>query len=181
MLHKMLVFALGCALGTAAGAQELPAELSLSDRAFADAAVSFGTEQVALGTIAVARSVSSDLQQYGRAMVRDHGNVNNELDAMLENLRVTAPAAMTGTTLARVDQFRAMSTEEFERAYRPAMVTANRQAVSLFQREAASGDAPGMKGFAARTLPMLERHLDMAREMIDGRRISSAGDLDLDR
>ena len=45
------------------------------------------------------------------------------------------------------------------------MVKDHEKAVALFQKQAKSGDSPELKEFASKTLPTLQDHLKMARDL----------------
>jgi putative membrane protein len=49
--------------------------------------------------------------------------------------------------------------------YRAVQVDAHEDAVSLFQRYAKGGDSETLKAWAAKTLPALQHHLDMAKAL----------------
>ena len=57
------------------------------------------------------------------------------------------------------------SGDDFDRAYMASQVRAHRDAVSLFQKESKSGKDAELKSFAATTLPALQEHLKMARDL----------------
>lgn len=67
-----------------------------------------------------------------------------------------------------------LSGEEFDREYMRQMVKDHEKAVSLFQKEASKGDDAEVKAWAAKTLPALQEHLRMARE-ISGKHKSKKG------
>ena len=55
---------------------------------------------------------------------------------------------------------------EFDRAYARTMVRDHEKDVAEFKKEADSGADSSVKNFAAKTLPALEEHLKMARDMM---------------
>jgi len=55
-----------------------------------------------------------------------------------------------------------LSGAEFDRAYMREMLTDHREDVNEFRRESKSGSDPDVKGWAGKTLPPLEHHLQMA-------------------
>jgi predicted outer membrane protein len=61
-----------------------------------------------------------------------------------------------------------LSGAEFDREYMKQMVKDHEDAVSDFQKQSTRAKDPDIRAFAARTLPALQEHLRMARE-IDGR------------
>ncbi|HKG20643.1 MAG TPA: DUF4142 domain-containing protein, partial [Blastocatellia bacterium] len=66
---------------------------------------------------------------------------------------------------ALVSKLSGLSGAEFDREYMRQMVKDHSDAVELFQKEASRGKDADLKGFAAKTLPALQEHLRMAREL----------------
>jgi putative membrane protein len=58
-----------------------------------------------------------------------------------------------------------VSGADFAREYRSIQVSAHKSAVSLFQRYADGGDDAKLKAWAAKTLPALQHHLEMAEAL----------------
>jgi putative membrane protein len=67
-----------------------------------------------------------------------------------------------------MDRLSGLSGAEFDREYMKHMVKDHEDAVSDFQKQSTRAKDPDIKAFAARTLPALQEHLRMARE-IDAR------------
>jgi putative membrane protein len=66
---------------------------------------------------------------------------------------------------AKLDKLNSLSGADFTRAYEDMQVSAHKDAVSLFERYAKSGDNADLKAFAAKTLPHLRDHLKMAEDL----------------
>lgn len=66
---------------------------------------------------------------------------------------------------ALVAKLSSLSGAEFDREYMRQMVKDHSDAVELFQKEASRGKDTDLKGFAAKTLPAIQEHLRMAREL----------------
>ena len=58
-----------------------------------------------------------------------------------------------------------MSGKKFDHEYGNFMVKDHEKAVKLFRKEADKGDNGELKQFASKTLPTLEEHLKMARDL----------------
>jgi putative membrane protein len=63
------------------------------------------------------------------------------------------------------DQLSKLSGAEFDRAYMRQMVKDHEDAVKLFQRESTRGKDAELKAWAGKTLPALQEHLRLAREI----------------
>jgi len=57
-----------------------------------------------------------------------------------------------------------LSGAEFDRAYTDEMVQAHRSAVQLFEDVSHTANDPDLKAFAAKVLPTLRHHLEMAQQ-----------------
>lgn len=66
---------------------------------------------------------------------------------------------------ALVKKLSALSGAEFDREYMRQMVKDHSDTVELFQREASRGSDSEVKAWAAKTLPAIQEHLRMAREV----------------
>ena len=54
---------------------------------------------------------------------------------------------------------------DFTKQYDKDRVNAHKEAVSLFKRYAKGGDDAALRAWAGKTLPNLERHLEMAQNL----------------
>jgi putative membrane protein len=96
-------------------------------------------------------------------MQDDHGKANEELKTLATNKGVQLPTALEGKHKKTVDRLSKLSGEEFDRQYMQAMVNDHKEDVEKFQREADKGKDPDVKQFANKQLPVLKKHLEMAR------------------
>ena len=81
-------------------------------------------------------------------------------------------AKMAQRHRALITKLSALSGAEFDREYMRQMVKDHSDAVEMFQREASRGNDAEVKAWAAKTLPALQEHLRMAREVsakVDGK------------
>jgi putative membrane protein len=150
------------------GAGRQGGTLGTADRRFLTAAAMSGMAEVELGQLAVQRGASDAVKQFGQRMVDDHTRANQELIGLASGAGVTLPTALDAKHRALVDRMSRLSGAAFDRAYKSQMVKDHTSAVALFQREAGRGAHADLKAFATRTLPTLQEHLGMAREMATG-------------
>jgi putative membrane protein len=67
-----------------------------------------------------------------------------------------------------------LSGAEFDREFMKMMVRDHEHVIAAFDKEATSGQDPQLKAFAAKTLPTLHSHLQMAKQVQPGARAASA-------
>lgn len=157
MSCKTLSLAVALALGT------VPAAFAASDD-FVDAAVESGIAEVVAGKLALEKSQAADVRAFAELMVKEHTEVNQQLMALAQRLDIDIPNEASLTDKAR-KMILEMRDESFDSAYLNNQVDAHQKAVELFKREGESSDKPELKAFANETLPNLEQHLNMAKQL----------------
>ena len=78
---------------------------------------------------------------------------------------MTLPTALDEKHQKEVTKLSAMSGAEFDRAYSKMMLSDHTKDVSEFEKESTRGTDADLKAFAAKTLPTLQEHLQMARAL----------------
>jgi putative membrane protein len=135
-----------------------------ADSAFMTQAASSGMAEVELGRLAAERASSADVKAFAQKMVDDHTKANGELKALAATKGVTLPAAPDPKHRGMHEKLAAQKGPAFDKEYMAGQVKAHQEAVTLFEREAASGMDPETKAWAAKTLPQLREHLKMAQK-----------------
>ena len=149
----------------AATGQAGKSTVAAADLTFAKQAAMDGMAEVELGKLAAEKASNSDVKQFGQRMVDDHGKANDELKSWASSNNVTLPTAVGAQQKAMHDKLAKMSGDAFDRAYASHMVADHAKAVSLFERESKSASNADLKAWAAKTLPTLQEHHKMARDI----------------
>ena len=166
--HIAGVCALAAALSLAGTRASLTADgpLSQKDREFLLEAASGGQTEVKLGRLATTRAKNARVKEFGRRMATDHGKADATLGQLAKQKHVTLPKEPTEDEdrkiLAELSQQKGA---DFDRAYMEAMVDDHEHDVEKFREAAKDAEDPDVKSFAAKTLPTLEAHLRMAKEV----------------
>ena len=100
-------------------------------------------------------------------MIKDHTATSAELKGLVSSgkVQVNLPSVMDKAHGAKLDKLNSLNGAEFVQVYEDMQVSAHKDAVSLFERYAKSGDNADLKTFAAKTLPHLRDHLKMAQDL----------------
>jgi putative membrane protein len=136
-----------------------------ADQAFAMGAATGGLAEVELGKLVADHASSPDVKKFGQRMVDDHGKANEELASILTQKSMTPPTTLKGKEKSTYDRLAKLNGAAFDRAYMSDMVKDHEKDVKEFERESTSGKDPDLKAFAGKTLPTLQDHLKMAREI----------------
>ena len=110
---------------------------------------------------------------FASQMVTDHTKTSTELRGLVTSGKVKAelPTALDGSHQSKLDKLKGESGKDFSSDFDSVQVSAHKDAISLFERYAKSGDNAALKDWAGKTIPMLKHHLDMA----EGLRKKSGG------
>jgi putative membrane protein len=159
------LLAAGTSAAQTGGTPQGTAGRDTADATFVREAAASSTAEVEHGELATQNASSADVKQFAKRMVDDHTKANSELKSIASKKQITIPAELTGKHKAMQDKLSKLQGAEFDKAYMAHMVTAHQEAVNLFQREAKSGKDDEVKAWAEKTLPTLQEHLKMARDI----------------
>jgi putative membrane protein len=150
----------GTATGTGSGSS-----LSSADQKFVTDAAMGSMAKVEMGRLAAQQGSTDAVKQYGQRMVTDNSQANTELTKLASTKGVTLPTTFDTKTQAQITKMSQLSGPAFDKAYINGMVKNHQKDVTLFQKQTTSATDPDVKAFAAKALPTLQDHLQMATEM----------------
>jgi putative membrane protein len=98
-------------------------------------------------------------------MVADHQKTTDELKAMVQGGKVKAslPTQMDSSHQKMLEKLQGLNGADFDKQYDSDQVSGHKDAASLFERYAKKGGDPALKDWAAKTLPTIQHHLEMAQ------------------
>ncbi|MGA9994173.1 MAG: DUF4142 domain-containing protein [Pyrinomonadaceae bacterium] len=145
-----------------------------ADKEFAMKAAGGGMAEVELGRLAMKNGQSAAVKQFGQRMVTDHSKANEELKAIAASKGITLPAEMSADGKEMMEKLSKLKGEEFDRAYTDGMVEDHTKDVAEFKKEAETGTDKDIKAFAAKTLPVIQGHLQMVQGLAPKERKEAA-------
>jgi putative membrane protein len=165
----LLLTTLGC--WAVLGHQESSPVLStteavMKDEAFVRAAARGGLSEIKLGKLAMDQGSNEAVKAFGTRMVAEHTKAGDDLKEAAKEENIGLPADLTAKDQATYDRLSKLSGAEFDQAYAQDMVKDHQQDLRDFQREANHGNDDVIRGFASETVPMIQQHLDQAKEML---------------
>jgi putative membrane protein len=135
------------------------------DKAFILEAASGGMFEVEAGKLAAEHGSSEDVKNFGKRMVDDHSKANSELMQLAGAKGVEVPKELNKQQRDNLDMLAKKNGKEFDQAYMSLMVKDHAKDVADFRKESTAGKDVEVKGWAVRTLPVLEMHHKMALEI----------------
>jgi putative membrane protein len=137
----------------------------ITDQAFVISASNANMAEVELGTLAEAKTSNSEVRDFAKLMVADHQKALDDLKPVAKDQNITLPTRLDARDQALKDRLDKLSGHAFDRAYMNAMVRDHRSDVVEFRTEAEHAKIAEVKQYASHTLPTLEDHLKLAREI----------------
>jgi putative membrane protein len=137
-----------------------------TDASFMKNAAEAGNAEVESSKLALGKSSSADVKTFAQQMVDDHTKAGDELKALAQQKGVKVSDKPSIAQTAKIDLLKPTSGVTFDRHYASTFgVTAHKDTVALFRKEAQNGKDPEVKAWATKTLPTLEHHLMMATDL----------------
>lgn len=137
----------------------------VDDKKFLKDAAEGGMAEVELGKLAAEKATSPDVKQFGQKMVDDHTKANDQLKEVASKESVNIPDGLDSKHQSRIDKLSKLSGPQFDKAYMKDQLKDHQQDVQEFQSEAQYGTDPNIKQFATQTLPVLQQHLELAKNV----------------
>ncbi|HEX2113072.1 MAG TPA: DUF4142 domain-containing protein [Alphaproteobacteria bacterium] len=149
--------------GTTGMSTTAMAQLSAAEQAFMIEAAQHGMAEVELGRLAESRGSSAQVRDFGRMMVQQHTQANQELMAIAQRMGVTPPTSLTPAAQAVQMRLQQAQGQEFDRQYLEHQASDHLTQRAMFQFAANNARNPDLRNFAQRTLPVVERHIEQLR------------------
>lgn len=127
-----------------------------------------GMNEITLSQTAVSKSTNDEVKSYAQKMIDDHTMAGDELKTLAASKNVSLPMEADSKHMSMNTKLQGMSGSSFDMEYIKAMVKDHEATVALLQKESSSGKDAEAKAFAAKLLPTVQGHLDMARTMMSG-------------
>lgn len=147
------------------GAAQADDPVAANDKVFADRAAASGLAEIAEARIALDRSGNDQVRKFAQRMIQDHGQANDELAKIAHGESLGLPTLPTRADQAKADRLGKLTGADFDQAYLADQIAAHKAAVALFLDESKTGQDGELRQFAARALPILEDHYQMAQSL----------------
>ena len=132
------------------------------DSTFAVKAAIGGLMEVEAGNLAQQNATNDRVKAFATMMVNDHSKANSELMSLASSRGMTLPSTLPPDKQKHMDAMRKMTGKAFDKHYMDMMVNDHKKTITDFEKEANGGTDNDLKGWAAKTLPTLQKHRDSA-------------------
>ena len=118
--------------------------------------------EVLSGKMAVEKATKAECKALAEKMIADHSKANDALKATAAKAGLFLPSGLSPSYEKMLADLKAA--KDFDAAYLDGQLKAHTEAVALFTAASATVKDPGLKEFAAKTLPTLKTHLEHVKK-----------------
>jgi putative membrane protein len=111
---------------------------------------------------------NQEVKTFAQQMITDHGKTTVELQSIAAKKSIKLPVGLAPMHQRMLNHLNdSKDARKFDERYMEEQVTAHLQAVALYENASKTESDADFKAFAAKTLPALRMHLDMAKKTKD--------------
>ena len=132
------------------------------DLNFISAGLEGGQTEVNASTVAASKSKNPRVISFAKMMINDHTQAGAELNKIRVKELADKPDSISAPHKKTIDSISALSGVQFDKAYIQMMVDDHVKTIALFN-DASTMRSGAVQGFAKKTLPTLQMHLDSAK------------------
>lgn len=138
----------------------------MTNQEFVDFAAQTDMVEANLGQLAQTAASSQAVKDYAQMLVTDHTKDFNQLYEIAYHANLTRPDAIDAEhNKTMIDPFQKLNGAAFDHRYVQEMVAGHTKAIATYKKEAADAQNPALKSYAEQDLPVLEKHLDGAKDL----------------
>jgi putative membrane protein len=141
------------------------ATVSAADKMWLQAAIEGDRFEIAGGNLAQKQGGSQGVKDYGKRLVADHTTSLKESIALARKLRVKVPTAPTPSMQWELAILAGQSGQSFDAPYADLEAKDHQQDISEAQDEVKDGTNAALRKAAAKEVPTLRAHLQIARAL----------------
>jgi putative membrane protein len=121
-----------------------------------------------MGKLGSSMGQSDAVKRFSETIVADHTKANAELMAAAKAAGLSVPESPSPEDQKELDMMKEHKGADFDKHFAEHMVKSHEKGVALFTTASKEAKDPNLKAFAAKTLPTLQQHLDMAKKLHGG-------------
>jgi putative membrane protein len=148
--------------------------LSHSDASFLKDAEEAGLYEIQGSKIALQKATDPQVKAFAQQTIDDHARANQDVEALASQKGLKLPTTPSVGEQARLKTLEHWSHSGFDHHYANGVgVSAHKDAVKAFTKASTDAKDADVKALAAKTLPALQHHLEMAEQLADATKKSS--------
>lgn len=157
---------MGHGTGMGASASSPAGRLSTADMNFVMTAAGTDMYEIQAAQLAKARGSQPAVRDFAQMLVDHHTQSSSELKGILNAKGIPVAAAIPHDKQVKIERLSRLQGAEFDREFiRVTGVQDHQAAIVNFQQASRDLNDPDLRNFAAKTLPVLQQHLQSAQRI----------------
>ena len=142
------------------------ATLSRSDQKMVKDMAMANLAEIEAGRMAQTKSQNEQVKNFAQQMIDDHTKALAEVQQLAQAKGVALPTELDRTHKRRADKLASLSGDAFDRAYmNQSGLADHKKTHGLLKQAQSRAKDPDVKALAARTMPIVDQHLNSAQEL----------------
>lgn len=142
----------------------------MTDQQFVDFAAQTDMVEANLGQLAQSVAAKQDVKDYGQMLVNDHTKDFGQLNTAAQQASLTVPTSIDAEhNKTMIDPFQKLKGAAFDHKYIQEMIAGHTKAIAIYKKEASDAQNDAIKNYAQTALPVLQKHLDDAKQIAAGK------------
>lgn len=159
------------ALEAAAQQQEAVEPLSQADQAYLEETYRGSLAEIQYGRLAQVMSRDPAFKNFGTILEEDHTRLSHDLEAVAHRHGLSLLTRVGPENQSVLSRLMAMRDADFEVAFKARLVSDHEEQLELARHVADEATLADVSSLANRTIPIFEKHLSMARNLVPGRTV----------
>jgi putative membrane protein len=133
--------------------------------------------EIAAGKLAQDKAQSKDVKSFGKTLVTDHTASDKKVMALAKDQKINLPADTPMPPDAKMDKMKSASGADFDKMFAAEMLEDHKKDIAEVKEARDKTSDAKLKSLLSATLPVLEKHRDIAQKLTDklGPSASAAG------
>lgn len=145
-----------------------PMSKAKSDAAFLSMAAQADMTAAHLGKMAQDRGAENPVKDFGKTLVTDHTDDYHQLTELSNKIGEAIPKAIDKSNDHEIATLNRAHGKTFDREFLARETSEHEKLLKAFKEEAKNGKNPEVRAYANKALPVLERHMHEAEDLVKG-------------
>jgi len=142
----------------------------MTDQQFVNFAAQTDMVEANLGQLAQTAASAQGVKDYGQMLTTDHTKDFGDLNTAAQQARLTVPTAIDSEhNKAMIDPFQKLEGKAFDHKFIQEMIAGHTKAIAVYKKESDDAQNASIKSYAQAALPVLQAHLDKAKDLAKGK------------
>jgi putative membrane protein len=131
--------------------------------------------EIDMGKLAQEKGMSKEVKSYGKTLVTDHTAADKKVTALAKQEKIELTATMPPMAGDKMAQLKTATGAEFDKAFARDMLEDHTKDVDEAKAARDKTTDPKLKSLLTSTIPVLEKHREIAQKLVDTLGSSKAG------